>query len=69
MLLGSDGAEPLPRESDTVGLAPKGSGEAEPASLGSVEAGLSLWLVGTKFHAEGLAKFVITFLICQKASS
>jgi hypothetical protein len=69
MLLGSDGAEPLPRESDTAGLTPKGSGEVEPVSLGLVEAGLSLWLVGTKFHTEGPARFMITFLICRKANS
>jgi hypothetical protein len=64
MLLGSNGAEPLSRESNTARPTPKGSGEAEPMSLGSVEVGLSLWSVRMEFHTEGLARCVITFLIC-----
>jgi hypothetical protein len=50
---GSGEAEPVPR----------GLGEMEPTSLGSVEAGLPLWLVRTGPHTKGSARFVITFLI------
>jgi hypothetical protein len=66
---GSDEAKPFSWGSDEARPALKVSGEAEPSPLGSIEARLPLWSVGTAFHTKGPARFVIMFLTCRKASS